>query len=170
MPGQPKRDVAIDRDGEILVDKQGTLHIEEILERDGVYVSTTAGVSMWPMLRNRRDTVVITPAPAQLHRYDVPLYRSGDRYVLHRIIGIEPDGYAIRGDNCIGIEHVRHDQVIGVLTSFYRDDREIDMGSPAYRAYVRIWVAVHPLYRLGKTAKSAAGRIVRRLRRTGSEQ
>lgn len=31
--------------------------IEGVLARDGVWVSTTAGTSMWPMLRDRRDTV-----------------------------------------------------------------------------------------------------------------
>ena len=32
--------------------------IEEILQKEGCLVTTTAGVSMYPMLRNRRDTVV----------------------------------------------------------------------------------------------------------------
>ena len=29
------------------------MHIEDVIQKDGVYVSTTAGVSMYPMLRNR---------------------------------------------------------------------------------------------------------------------
>lgn len=36
--------------------------IEGVLARDGVWVSTTAGTSMWPMLRDCRDTVVVRPA------------------------------------------------------------------------------------------------------------
>ena len=32
--------------------------IDAVLACDGVWVSTTAGVSMWPMLRDRRDTIV----------------------------------------------------------------------------------------------------------------
>ena len=35
------------------------MHIEDVIQKDGVYVSTTAGVSMYPMLRNRRDTIII---------------------------------------------------------------------------------------------------------------
>ena len=52
-----------------------------------MYVSTTSGVSMYPMLRNRRDTIIVKPPTAPLKKYDVPLYRRGDDYVLHRIIG-----------------------------------------------------------------------------------
>lgn len=35
--------------------------IQEILEEKGIFISTTVGVSMFPMLRNRRDTIVIEP-------------------------------------------------------------------------------------------------------------
>lgn len=63
------------------------LHIEDALNEKGVYVSTTSGVSMYPMLRNRRDTIIVKPPTAPLKKYDVPLYRRGDDYVLHRIIG-----------------------------------------------------------------------------------
>ena len=33
--------------------------IEQVLETEGVFVSTTVGTSMYPMLRNRRDTIVV---------------------------------------------------------------------------------------------------------------
>ena len=62
------------------------LNIEEILKRDGVYVSTTSGISMSPMLRDRRDTIVVTPVAGGLKKYDVALYKRGDSYVLHRVI------------------------------------------------------------------------------------
>ena len=35
--------------------------IAEVLEREGVYVGVTSGVSMWPMIRDRCDTVVVRP-------------------------------------------------------------------------------------------------------------
>ena len=49
------------------------LHIEDALNEKGVYVSTTSGVSMYPMLRNRRDTIIVKPPTAPLKKYDVPL-------------------------------------------------------------------------------------------------
>lgn len=39
------------------------------------------GVSMWPMLRNRHDVMMVVPAEGELHRYDVALYRRGEKYV-----------------------------------------------------------------------------------------
>ena len=75
--------------------------IEDVLRIEGVYVSTTVGVSMWPMLRNRRDTIVVRPAAGRLNRFDVALYRAHGNYVLHRVVRVLPEGYIIIGDNCI---------------------------------------------------------------------
>lgn len=79
--------------------------IQEILEEKGIFISTTVGVSMFPMLRNRRDTIVIEPVKGRLRKYDVPLYKRGDKYVLHRIVKVTTAGYVICGDNCINQEY-----------------------------------------------------------------
>lgn len=122
------------------------LKIEEVLEKEGVYVSTIAGVSMYPMLRNRRDTIVIKPYEGRLKKYDVPLYRVGEKYVLHRIIEVLPDSYVIRGDNCDRNEYgITDEKILGVLTSFHRDGKEIDMSGIGYRTYVFIWCHTHSL-------------------------
>lgn len=102
-------------------DLSGGVRIEEVLEREGVLVSTTVGVSMYPMLRNRRDTVIVSPASGHLKKYDVPLYRRGGKYVLHRIVDVVDDRYVICGDNCIRREYdITDREIIGVLTGFYR--------------------------------------------------
>ena len=139
--------------------------IENILAREGVYVSTTVGVSMWPMLRNRRDTIVVEPlAGRRLQRFEVPLYRRGDAYVLHRCIEVHPDSYTMLGDNCLEKERgIDEGRVIGVLAGFYRGDRRIDMDGWAYRVYVRIWYALYPVRRLIKRLRMVAGRVKRRL-------
>lgn len=143
-----------------------TLRIEDVLASEGVFVSTSAGVSMWPMLRNRRDTVVIRPvSPGQrLRRFDVPLYRRGDDYVLHRIIDVRPGSYVIRGDNCLQKEHVADDRVIGVLCKFFRDGKHVSLSSPAYRAYVRVWHALFPLRACWKRTRARLARVVRAAR------
>lgn len=55
--------------------------IEEILQKDGRYVCTTVGYSMYPMLCDRRDTVVIRSVSQgeRLSKYDVPQAR----FALH---------------------------------------------------------------------------------------
>lgn len=136
--------------------------IEAVLEREGAFVSTTAGVSMYPMLRDRRDTIIISPVKGRLKKYDVPLYRRGEKYVLHRIVEVTDDGYVICGDNCIRRESdITDREIIGVLTGFYRGDREISMDSAGYRAYVRVWCALYPVRKIYKLVRLSAGRAYR---------
>lgn len=122
------------------------MHIEEVLASQGVYISTTSGVSMYPMLRDRRDTIIIRPVSGRLKKYEVPLYRRGEDYVLHRIVKVTPEGYVICGDNCLNREYqVTDREIIGVLRGFYRGDREVDMNGYGYRLYCRFWVTVYPV-------------------------
>lgn len=140
-------------------------HIEDVLAREGVYVSTTVGVSMWPLLRDRRDTVVVTPAHGRLRVGDVPLYRRGDAYVLHRCVEVGPDAYTMLGDNCLAYEYgVTDAQVIGVLTGLYRDDRPVDLDGAGYRAYVRAWALLRPARRAWKRVRLLLGRVRRAAR------
>lgn len=138
-------------------------HIEDVLAREGVFVSTSVGVSMWPMLRNRRDTVVVRHiAPGErLRRHDVALYRRGDDYVLHRVIEARPGSYVILGDNCLNKEFVNQDQVIGVLDEFYRSEKHVSLDAPAYRAYVRVWCVLYPARALAKRLRARAARAVK---------
>lgn len=114
------------------------LHIEEVFEKEGVFVSTTAGVSMYPMLRHRRDTIVIRPVNGRLKKYDIPLYKRGKDYVLHRIVKVGPDSYVICGDNCLKREYgITDEQIIGVLSEVIRGERRIDLEGWPYRLYCR---------------------------------
>ena len=122
--------------------------IEEILKNDGVYVSTTSGVSMYPMLRDRRDTIVVTPTQARLKKYDVALYRRGDSYVLHRVIKVLPDSYVIRGDNCALKEYVPNSSVLGKLTEVWRADKKLNMQCASYKAYSRLVTFFNPIVRI----------------------
>lgn len=136
--------------------------IEEILKIEGVYVSTTAGVSMYPMLRNRRDTIIISTCEGRLKRFDVPLYRRGNDYVLHRIIYADDTNYIIRGDNCYSKEYnVTDEKIIGVLTGFYRGNKMVNMDGFGYKAYVRIWHALYPIRYVFWRGKGILRRILK---------
>ena len=67
------------------------MSIVEGLKKTGYHASTTVGYSMYPLLRDRRDNIVVRPCNGRLKKYDVPLYKRGDEYVLHRIIKVLPD-------------------------------------------------------------------------------
>lgn len=103
------------------------------------------GVSMLPMLRQGRDSVVLSPVPERLKKYDLPLYRRDDgKYVLHRIVEAG-ETYTCVGDNQFALERgLRHDQMIACVTAFNRGGRDISTENPLYRAYCAIWHCSRP--------------------------
>ena len=109
--------------------------IEDVLAEHGVYVGPTVGVSMLPMLKNRRDTIVVKPKIERLKRLDVALYRRGDAYVLHRVLEAVDGGYIIRGDNCYADENIPEDAVFGVLTEFWRKNKHFYCTDKKYIKY-----------------------------------
>ena len=111
------------------------LKIENALLEKGVYIGPTVGVSMLPMLKNRRDTIVVRPKTEKLKRLDVALYKRGDAYILHRVLAPTDTGYIIRGDNCYSDENVPEEAVIGVLTEFFRKGKHIFCTDEKYVAY-----------------------------------
>lgn len=119
--------------------------IEEILAQEGVYISTISGTSMVPMLRDRQDTIVIMPVNKPLKKYDVVLYKTETKYVLHRILQIQDKYYIIQGDNCTQKEIVMKEQIVGILVGACRDNREINMKSLKYRCYARNWHKIQSL-------------------------
>ena len=112
-----------------------TIKIEEVIANKGVYVGPTVGMSMFPMLKNRRDTIVVKPKTERLKRLDVALYRRGDAYVLHRVIQPIDGAYIIRGDNCYADEYIPEDDVFGVLTEFFRKDKHCLCTDKKYLRY-----------------------------------
>lgn len=138
--------------------------IEELLAEEGVFVSTTSGVSMMPMLRDRRDTIVITPACGRLKKYDVALYRRGDDYVLHRVVKVLPDSYIICGDNCVTLEKgITDAQVIGKLTEVRRGEKKLRLDGLGYGLYCRYIVAGFYPRRVFRRAKGAVCSVVKKL-------
>lgn len=143
-----------------------SLHIEEVLKEKGIYISTTVGSSMCPMLRSCRDTIIIRPVNGRLKKYDIPLYKRGKNYILHRIVKVIPNGYVICGDNCLNKEYqVTDRQIIGVLNGFYRDNKEIDMNGIGYRLYCRLWVALYPIRYIIKRLGMFARTVVKKVKR-----
>ena len=112
------------------------------------------GISMLPMLRQCIDSVVLSPVPEVLHKYDLPLYqRDNGKYVLHRIVKVEGT-YTCVGDNQFALEHgLRHDQMIALVTAFTRGERLIPVTDIRYRLYCRIWHHTRSLRHFYRRAK-----------------
>ena len=110
-----------------------------------------SGISMLPMLKENRDTVVIERLERELKVGDVPLYRveGFQKFVLHRIIKITKDGFIIRGDNVYHTEFVKKEDIIGVLKGYYKGEKYIDCNtSLGYKSYVFFNRLMYPLRKL----------------------
>ena len=139
---------------------------EEELERSGKLVYRNVGVSMRPLIKQDRDIIIISKSEGRLKKYDVPLYKRGDQYVLHRVVKVCEDSYVILGDNCLRKEYgIKEEQILGVLTSLVRNGKEVDLNGFGYRFYSRAWYFLYPVRVIFMKAKSLLGRLVRRCRR-----
>ena len=129
--------------------------IEEVLRSQGKYVGPTVGVSMQPLLKNHRDTVVIQSKTDRLKPLDVALYKRGDDYVLHRVLEVTDWGYIIRGDNCYSDERIKEDAVIGVLAEFFRKGKHVFCDDKKYLRYVHRRLKNYPIRRVYIQVKHA---------------
>ncbi len=120
---------------------------EEILEEEGLLVYSSVGSSMWPLIRQGRDLLVIRRQSGRLKKYDVPLYRrDSGQYVLHRILKVRENDYVICGDNRWHRETGITDRhILGVLTAIIRDGKELSVTDRRYRLYVCLWCGLFPV-------------------------
>jgi hypothetical protein len=125
----------------------GKTTFEEELERYGNLVYKCKGYSMMPLIRQGRDLVEIVRKEqgVRCRKYDVVLYKRGERYILHRILKVTNNGYVIAGDHCYIKEYdVTDSQIIGVLTAVVRDGKRMDVGDLKYRIYIHMWCDFYP--------------------------
>ncbi len=139
-----------------------TVSIEEAVLSGG-YIGPTQGVSMLPMLKQGRDSIVVRPKTERLRPLDVALYRRGESYVLHRVIALEEGGYLIRGDNTYVDEHIAEAQVFGVLTEYFRADRHVECTDKKYLRYARRRVRSYPVRRAYVRTKRAIKKLLKRI-------
>lgn len=146
-----------------MTDESGAkkLSVEEALKEEGKYVGPTVGVSMLPMLKEGRDSIVVRPAEGRLSPLDVALYRRGESYVLHRVVAVRKDGYIIRGDNCYSDEWVTDGQILGVLTEFFRGKQHVSCTEKRYLRYAKRRIRNYPVRCFFRRIRSKIGRILR---------
>lgn len=114
---------------------------EELLNKDGYIVYTNVGTSMLPLLRQKRDIIEIRKKEtARCKKYDVVLYKYGDRYILHRILKVRPNDYVICGDHNIWREYgITDAQILGVMVRVIRNKKTIKPDNLWYKLYVHLW-------------------------------
>lgn len=116
--------------------------IEKYIKENGEHIAIPVGTSMYPMLRNRRDSVHLIRYDMQgLKKYDLPVYKRADgTQVMHRCLGKTERGYIMCGDNQCVLEHgITDEQIIAVAKGFYRDEKYISNENILYKLYCRVW-------------------------------
>lgn len=114
----------------------------------GEAIIAPMGSSMLPLLKGDNCQVILKYPDRPLRKYDVVLYRrkTDDRLILHRIIQCTPQGYLIRGDNTYQDEKgITDEQILGVMTGFYRKNKYISCDNPGYLFYAGIWTLLYPI-------------------------
>lgn len=118
--------------------------IRETLDECGEVSFVSAGVSMLPTIRDRKDIITLVKPGDALKPGDVAFYqRDNGQYILHRVIYVNSDIYVMRGDNQWANEYnIRRNQIIGVLSSFDRNGKTHKVTDLDYRIYVKLLPAV----------------------------
>lgn len=133
----------------------------EKLNSGGKVTFTPRGTSMQPMLRDGEDVVILEKPQGRLNLFDVAFYkRDNGQYVLHRVYNFEANGcYVMCGDNQFALEHgIRNDQIIAVMTAFFRKGKSYTVQSLKYRLYVNFWVTTRlPRRVLGFSSRKIKG-------------
>ena len=138
--------------------------IERVLSEEGMYVSCVVGRSMEPMLHERRDTVAVVPVTERLKKYDIALYRVGEKYVLHRVVKVLPDSYVMCGDNCVILERgITDSDVIGRLERAWRGEKEIALDGFGYKLYSRAKVLGFPIRKLYRRLRGDVGGRIKKI-------
>ncbi len=139
-------------------------NIEKALKENKIFITKTQGDSMFPMLVEGRDSVIIAPPEFPLKKYDVPVYRRDGHYTMHRIVKATNKGYIICGDNRTHLEKdITDKDIIGVLAAFYHNGKLIKCTDEDYISYAKKVCRSLPI----RIIKNLTSRIFRKLYKIG---
>ncbi len=133
-----------------MIDAASLATMRAAIASESGFVVTPQGNSMYPMLRDGRDSVRIIPVQTPLRRGDLILYlRADGTPVLHRVRAVTERGLTICGDGQTVCEYgVSPDAVLGIVIGFWRGTRYTPVTALRYRMYLAIWCASLRLRRI----------------------
>ena len=114
----------------------------ELLREGQTYVPVTiAGTSMTPFL-DPGDTVFLDLPGRPVQKGDVILFaRFSQRYVLHRVVQVFPDGsLELLGDAQIRSERVHPGDVRAIVTGARRGEKLLDETALRWRFFRDVWI------------------------------
>lgn len=111
--------------------------IDEVISSGGEFRLFPRGVSMLPLLRQGKDSVVLV-SPDNVAENDMMLYKRDDgHFILHRVIEIKDGEYIMCGDNQYALEHgITKAHLLAKVAYFYHDDTKVPLDNEEYLRYV----------------------------------
>ena len=136
---------------------------KSVIKEKGFIVSTIVGVSMYPLLRQRKDSVHIIKIEEPLKKNDVILYRrDSGQYVLHRLIKIKKGKYVFCGDNQWQKEYgITDNHIIGKMVGYYRKEKYHSVDTFSFGVYTLLIFLTRPIRRLRDFIKRVLKKILR---------
>lgn len=144
---------------------------EEELARSGTILFTVKGISMRPLFHAGEDAIFVARCePEELKNLDIALFTrpglEGIEYVLHRVVGKNPNGdFIIAGDNCIGYDIVPPQNILGICKAAQRGGKPIKLTGFGYSLYKYLWCKPYKfrsfVLRMKARIKGYARRIIK---------
>ncbi|MCF8219361.1 MAG: S24/S26 family peptidase [Bacteroidales bacterium] len=109
---------------------------------------TIPGNSMYPFLRNNKDTIELKPAKfEEISKGDIVLIENDKgKYIIHRVYKRENQRFFIIGDAQRKIEGPFYpDNLIGIVCTIWRNDKQINMNGFIWKSLVKLWIFLIPL-------------------------
>ena len=137
-----------------------------VLNESGVLSFVPSGNSMWPFIKNRKQTVIVKKSDGTFKENDVVFFcREDGSFVLHRVMQVFPDYLIVRGDSQINPEKVQIEKVFGILDGFYKGKKYIAVTDKKYQKKVVRWRKNSFVTRLRKKLFSFRNRVKNHLKR-----
>ncbi len=115
--------------------------LREQLDKSGSIAFVPSGDSMWPIIKNKSKTVLITKKQNRLCVYDVGMFeRKNGRVVLHRVKEVLPNGYIFQGDSQMESEEVLEDMVFGVFKGYFTKKSFVGADEEKFIKRVKKWI------------------------------
>ena len=113
---------------------------QTVLNQTGTLSFVPNGNSMWPFLKNGKQTVIIEKLPTTVKELDVVFFKreNGD-YVLHRVVAVDGEKLTVRGDSQLFTESINKEYAFGIMTGFYKGKNLVLASDKKYIKKVEKW-------------------------------
>lgn len=139
--------------------------VDDIIKQGGHAWVTVTGMSMYPFLRDEKDSVELSGTSFEtVKKCDIVLIRRvNGKYVLHRLLKKDKNCFYIIGDAQQCVEGpIKPEQLKACVTKIKREKHIINCNNIFFKVAGRIWLLLIPFRYKIITAYGKLSSIIRR--------